>query len=413
MNAPQPTNVLAPVWTSTAATPSGLTAEQAPDDGAQRFVTDLLQELFDEDTDRYEESWIPLALMGTLDWIVICNWWAWFYTGIFKSSEPYNYVFRYHDTDDQTGEDLLYEFDPEKLVVFREDRDRNYFEERFINPGLDDRERAEIIQFLLQDVFREMEVEPPPQETLEKIAYATFMWVLSDNGRDWLCEIDPVWDCVDEFRVAYLERWEHTLLDPRKMEKTDRKLGACAFCQNQLYCVAGAVVDSSFAMVCNDCLILTKDQGHEVDMLDARVNNPSCPHLGGSCVNTNCPHNPLTHEDLGDMMAEQGRNRVDMWRSARVASKEARTLAGRTVDQVVEYFQEVDYEEVLHSIMEIAAAGQLKTADEALSQFIYDPNIKDKQLIATAMERLVEVLAELGEDERATEIEYELELLLT
>jgi hypothetical protein len=411
MNAPQSATALAALPTPLSLTPSGLTEDQAPDEGAERFVSDLLRELFEENPDEFDRTWIPMTLLGTLDWIVISNWWAWFYTGIFKSSETYKYVFRYQEVDPETQDELMYEFDPERLVVFREDRDRNYFEERFLNPGLDDRERGEVIQFLLQDVFEEMEVEPPPEIVMEHIIYATLMWVLSDNGKQWLCEIDPVWDCVDEFRVAYLERWENTLLDPRKMEKTDRELGTCAFCKEQLHCVSGASLFQDFMMVCNDCLKMAADQGAEVDKLDNRIRSPMCPHRGGSCVNLECKHNELTHEDIGDMMAEQGRNRVDMWRNARVESREARTLAGRTVDQVVDYFDDVDYGQVLEEILEVRAAGRLQECRELLYSYAYDPNNKNIFLLKQGMAHLIEVLSELGEHSLAQDIADELGLL--
>lgn len=401
------TTMALPGWMVSDGPAMGLGADQTPDEGAELFVRDLLHEWLEVDTRGWDPTWIPLGLMGTLDWIMLCNWWAWFYTGIFQSEEAYKWVFRYFSINPKTKEPQIYEFEPDQLVLFREDREQNAFEERINNPGLTDRERGQIVQFLIRDVYRAMGQEPPPQEVVEMIAYATFIWVLSDNGRDWLCEIDPVWDCVDEFKVAYLERFENTLLDPRNMEKTDRELGTCVFCKEQLYCVQAAATFDDWQSICNDCLVALHEQSPEaVDVKDRRIVKPLCGFRGGNCLNTACPHNPITHDDLGDMMARAGGERVDAWRSARIAGGEPRKLAGRTADQVVDYFRDVNYAEVLQTIDDefIAPGLEYEKAEECLHSFIGDPNVRDFNLLRKAHDMLIQVYEDLEQYEEAEEV---------
>jgi hypothetical protein len=375
----------------------GLGADQTPDEGAEAFVRQMMLTVFDEDTYDYPEAWIPLVILGTLDWLFICNWWVWYYTGIFQSGEPYKWVFRYHsmDVNEETGEvdPIFYEFDPDQLVVFLEDPETNTFQERWDAPGLTDRERGEVIRFLSDDVFGAMNEEPPPQGIMERLAYCVFMWVLSENGREWLCEIDPVYSCVDEFKVAYLEKWENTLLDPTKMEKTKRVLGTCAVCGEELSCVYAAGVYDLWVNLCNECLIQSKEEDPEsVNLEDGRLQKPLCGFRGGPCINTNCPHNPITREDLGDAMAEAGARRVETWRKARLASNEPRKVAGRTVEQAVEYFKDVDYGKVLQMIeTELIDAEQYDEAVEALDSLIHDPNVRSREVLSRGCSILLEL----------------------
>lgn len=392
----------------------GLGADQTPDEGAEAFVRDAMVALFGIDISSYPDVWAPLVILGTLDWIFICNWWAWYYTGIFQSDESYKWVFRYHstDVDESTGnvEQVFYEFDPDRLVVFLEDVELNTFDERWEAPGLTDRERGEVLQFLRIDVFEAMEQEPPPQGVLERLAYCTFMWVLSQNGREWLCEIDPVWDCVDEFDIAYLERWEDTLLDPSRMEKTKRKLGACAFCGESLYCVSTAALFNDWVNICNDCLVAAHEQGAQLDLKDRRITDPLCSFRGGGCINTSCKHNPITREDLGDAMAAAGAQRVEAWRSARIQSNEPRTLAGRTVEQAVDYFQHIDYSRVLSMIRNELVGKDDLEAVSALERFVHDPNVRDPALLKQGCSTLLQLYRHL--DWAATDDVEEIELIL-
>jgi len=327
--------------------PEGLREDQTPDEGAAAFVQDMLDFKFGDliqqelglQVRELPEYMIAVGLIGGLDWIALCGWWAWTYTGIYHSSETYKWVYRYTSWDDEANKEIIYEFDPDMIMKFKEDPEENAFEERFTDPGLTDKERSEAVQFLIHDVYRAMDLEPPPKLLVELILYCTFMWVLSDNGREWLCEIDPVWSCVDDFGVAFLEQWENMLLDPRNMECTQRGLGTCAFCKENLHCVVGATINDDWFMVCNDCMCVAMDQGHEVDQMDNRIAEPLCPFRGGRCLNTECPHNPLTEEDVVEAMQEHGTRRLNQWRGNRLESNEPRKLAGRTVDEIIDFFR--------------------------------------------------------------------------
>ena len=336
---------LIPAWMSQ--TPTGLTEDQTPDTGAEAFVKDMMRDQFGEviwrelqiEVNDLADYVIPLGILGALEWIAVCGWWAWTYTGIFHSSESYKWVFRYSSYDKEADRDIVYEYDPDKLMMFREDDEENAFEDRFNNPGLTDKERAEAVQFLIQDVFEEMDREAPDPFLVEVILYCAFMWVLSDNGREWLCEIDEVWNCIDSFGVAFMDQWQNMLLDPRNMECTEREVGSCAFCQNSLYCVAGAELNEDWLTVCNDCLCVARDQGHVVDEYDTRLAEPHCPSRGGACLNTECPHSPLEEEDIVEAMQEAGSRRLERWRGARLEANEPRKIAGRTVDEIVDFFR--------------------------------------------------------------------------
>tara|TARA_Y100000034_G_scaffold27715_1_gene33287 strand:- start:1432 stop:2415 length:984 start_codon:yes stop_codon:yes gene_type:complete len=324
-------------------TPTGLREDQTPDTGAENFVKDMLRERFgdllDGDVDDLPDYVIPLGILGGLDWIAICGWWAWTYTGIYHSSETYKWVYQYSSYDEELGRRIVYEFDPDRIMKFREDDDENAFEERFNDPGLTDKERSEAVQFLIQDVYEAMDREPPDPLLVEIILYCTFMWVLSDNGREWLCEIDPVWNCVDDFGVAFLEQWENMLLDPRNMECTEREIGECVFCRESVHCVSGASLNEDWFMICNDCLCTAVEEGHQADLTDNRIVEPLCPFRGGRCLNTECPHNPITDDMVVEAMQSAGSDRLDRWRTARVEANEPRRLAGRTVEEIIDYFK--------------------------------------------------------------------------
>jgi hypothetical protein len=316
--------------------PKGLQPWQAPDEGAYSFVTDMMRERFGVNTNEIDKLTIPLGVLGTLDWIAICGWWAWTNTGIFDSSEAYSWVFRYVSEQDE-----VIEMSPDMLLVFREDRELNCFEERFQNPELTRMEAGEAVQFLKYDVYQKMTKSPPPDaELLELILYCTFLWVLSDNGKEWLCKIDPVWHCVDDFGVAFLNQWEGQLLDPRRMECTERKIGSCAMCKNSLFCVAGAQWGPSWFNLCVECMNKAHEEdSHEMDEMDRRLIEPSCLHRGGQCKNTACPHNPLTDEDVQGMFHEAGSRRLDEWREQAIEGDEQRSIAGMTVDDIVDMFR--------------------------------------------------------------------------
>ncbi len=292
-----------------------------PDPGVWLYVHDMLKDDFGVEVDHLPDHWIPLAIVGTLEWVMICGWWIFRNTGIFESDEPYKWVFEYDG----------YEFDPDQLVVFKEEADRNLLDYRIANPGLTPKERTEACQYLLQDIFSVYWQEKertqaeaaeflPPPEFVEMSMYATFMWILDEYGRNWIYMQDEVFSSVFDFGVAYLSRWDNTLLDPNVMICTGRELNSCRYCGENLWCVNGSMVDRNWQFVCNHCLMaMATETHHHLDEKESRISRPSCPHwIGvdgekGGCM-ANCPHSGVTPDKVWEMLEEAGSERLETFR---------------------------------------------------------------------------------------------------
>jgi hypothetical protein len=339
-----------------------------PDPGVHRYVTDLLEDL-GIDVGYLPEHWIPLGIVGTLEWVIVCGWWLFRNTGIYDTEEAYQWVFDYDG----------YEFDPDQLLVFKEDDERNLFEHRIENPGVNGKERTEALQYVSQDFYaawvkdktpaEQREFIPPPG-FVEAVMWATFMWVLSDYGKDWIYMRDELFACVFEFGVSYVSTWDNTLLDPGIMVCTKRPLNSCRYCAAEvftfkqelshlgeidedkvdetLWCVQGAYVNGGWQFTCNNCLVKQVENGAHMDHpdKDRRVLKPHCPHLlgedgePGSC-NSTCPHSEMTQKKAWERMEERGSERVQEVRD-RVRSMGGRTprqISGQTVDDIVDYFK--------------------------------------------------------------------------
>jgi hypothetical protein len=300
-----------------------------PDPGVYKFVIELLQELFEFDPTAVPEHWIPLTIIGTLDWICISGWWPWIYTGVFDSNEAYEWVFVYNET---------YEFDPDQLLVFRERPQDNAFHERIHQPGISDRERSEILQFIYQDVFDRWGAARPPQNLVEYTIWATLMWVLSDFGRGWLGQ-DPVFGNVFEHGVAYLSRWDNTVVDPCLMRCTQRVVGSCSECGEKLWCVSGFRINQGWKFLCNHCAVLLSEAGNAMDKREKRLRKPHCG--SEECAYVRCPHNARHGQSMEDLLAEAGRARVNLWREQvnEVGGQTPRQLSGQSVQDVVNWFR--------------------------------------------------------------------------
>lgn len=319
-----------------------------PDKGVVNFVRDVLREL-DINVEKLEKDyphWLPVAIVGTLDWVFLCGWWVFRNTGFYDSDESYKYVIEFNG----------YEFDPDLILVFREDEKLNKFQSRIDNPGLERMERSEALEFLKEDVFggwaKSQGVDPeqftPPQDIIEKMMWATFMWVLSDYGRDWIYNQDEILACVIEYGVAFMEKWtdDKTLLDPTQVKVTQRLLHTCRYCEKRLYCVRGAYVDGGkWQFVCVNCLVKLWDDGVQVEEKDDRIIHPPCPHLHGakgsrkSCTAT-CPHSQTTKEKVWERMEAAGTARLEQYREAvKVSGQNYRQLGGQTLDDILNHFK--------------------------------------------------------------------------
>lgn len=320
-----------------------------PDRGVIAYVEDVFRSL-DVDVDQIKEKfphWIPIGIVGTLDWVMICGWWIWRNTGFFDSDEGYHFVIEFNG----------YEFDPDMILVFREDAERNKFSQRIESPGIEDIERTEALQFLLEDVYggwarsegKDPKVYTPPQEFVEMLMWSTFMWVLSEYGRDWIYMQDEVLACIIEYRAAFMEKWsgDKTLLDPREVKVTDRPANSCRYCGNTLWCARGAFVHGrEWHIVCNNCLVKLWEDGNEVDTKDERIVHPRCPHLEGSdgamrsCKAT-CPHSQIDRESFWREAERVGSERLERYREAvrMHGGANFRQLAGQTSDDIINYFK--------------------------------------------------------------------------
>lgn len=320
-----------------------------PDPGVMAYVNDMLSNLgVDvEAIAKDHPHWFPVGIMGTLDWIQICGWWIWRNTGFLDTGEAYKVVIEFDG----------YEFDSDQLLVFRERAERNKFFERMNTPGIDGKERSEAIGWLVHDMYggwaKSEGVDPreftPPQEFIEMVMWATFLWVLSSYGRDWIYTQDIVLACVIEHSVAFVEKWSpnKALLDPALVTVTDRPISSCRDCGKELWCVRGAFVEGElWFRLCNNCLVSRWEAGKTVDLEDGRITHPRCPHKEGrngstrSCLAT-CPHSKVTEESVWQKFEDVGSQRVEAYRESMRMSggTNHRALAGQSLEDIQNHFR--------------------------------------------------------------------------
>ena len=321
-----------------------------PDEGVWRYVSDMLEKRFGVDVGSCPRHWIPLTIVGTLDWLVICGWWTYRYTGLYKPTEHYDYIFDWGGC----------EWDPTKLVVFRDIPENNKFEERLRSPGLEGRELNECVPFLSADVFElwwehhhnktpeEAERFFPPLDFIKYTMYATFMWVLDEYGRPWISAQDEVFGYTFKHGVAYQSLWDNAILDHNYMVETNRKKGTCRYCEQTLHCVNGTTVDVNWQNVCDNCLIQLVMQGTPgLDEHEPRIREPKCPHLtglGGSrgTCNSVCPHSGMTEEKVWEELERKGAERLRLYRERvrnELGGVHPRQAAGQTLDDIVGHFR--------------------------------------------------------------------------
>lgn len=346
---------------------SGARPDWMPDPGIHAFVSDFLEEKFNLQICNLNEKWVPLSIVGTLDWLRIAMWWFFEYTDVQRTNEQYETVFNF---------DGVYEFDADKLLVFRENPEQNAFNERWDSPGLTEDERRDVIGFISK-YFESYEVEPPPDYISERIIWAVFLWVMSDYGKDWMYTIDvgadedfPLFACVQDFHSAFVSAWEDEgkLLDPTKMYSTNRPVGTCAGCGERQWCVQGYMIqqegvamvgfseaakhnvsaedleDLGWKLYCNRCAVDMHEAGFDLDEQDQRVANPMCGSQ--TCLNTDCPHlatiQGFNGRKIPKALVHQARDRVDRFQEYvdnQLEGHVPRQLAGQTVDDMVDHFR--------------------------------------------------------------------------
>lgn len=337
------------MFSMTQAAPSAMNLRdpRMPDAGVMLFVRDLMQAVFDIDVSQYPRHVIPVTITATLDWVRLNGVWVLRNAGLYQTDEPYKFVFEY----DQA------ELSPNDLHIFRDAPERNQFNSRIDEPGLSQREREEALGYVMEIGFLmwekglsrlEAEKFTPPGYVVERVLWATLMWVLSKNGRPWLYSLDPLVSSTYDFGVGYLYTPSHELLDPKRVVVHNREPHTCRLCGNRLWCVAGATLASSWVYVCNNCLVglWREDPARTDDWMDERIRTPVCSHLKGidqthqgTCRET-CPHSGVTPEVVWDLMEDHANRRVQavVAETKRLGSN-AYQQGGTTLNDLIGYFE--------------------------------------------------------------------------
>jgi len=315
-----------------------------PDQGVHEYVSDMLEEL---GVDNLEEilathpNWIPLTILGSMDWVFICGWWVFSQTGVFDSEDQYRWIYYLIDDD--------YEIDPSDLTVFRESRERNKFQVRKSQPGLEKLEKIEAISFLIHDYFPSFDEDPPPVHIAELVLYSTLMWILSDYGRNWLASKEPVFHSIKDYGVAYLHRkcsddlGGTELFHPDGVVCKERPCTTCTTCGALVWCVLGTYIDNIWEYSCINCAMERVENGAKRDFEDRRFDTPACPHYGGKCMSTSCPHSGVSEEDILEKMQEVGSQRLDEYREQirSMGGHNPRMIAGQTTEDIVGHFADI------------------------------------------------------------------------
>jgi hypothetical protein len=342
-----------------------------PPKESKEFVDKLLEAACKINVQTIDPSWIPIGILGTLHWVTCSAWWLFHYGSV-------------RLTDENTGtlwiHNQEHEWDPEKLLVFRWNDGYNAFDERWDNMGLTQLERVEAINFVIETVFesfRQKEnIAMPDRHTVERIAWATFMWLLSENGTEWCCEKDMIFECAYDFGETFLALWDDPdwvdpsktedeedeidtmLIDPRRMEATERPIGTCKACNESLWCVSGFSVsngvwteviepqkqrtfeDMGWYYICHACATDLNDRGVEMDKYDHRIEVPSCGNT--LCHNTSCPHMKKYVDEFGRITSAElvdiGRERVNIYKQLIENSNEALPHFGGSADDLIDHF---------------------------------------------------------------------------
>lgn len=245
----------------------------------------------------------------------------------------------------------------DKEFLFQVFQDQNLFEERNEFPGLQPEEMQEAFPWVVEmaflphagDASRNEQVElVPPKHFIQMSMWATFLWILSDNGKDWFRSEDPTFNHIYDFGVAYRENDKGTLLPPDQVEKTQRSHFHCSHCDSRLICVEGAFLNAEWVKLCIHCMVRLSDT-EDMDTEDERIFNPPCPHLNkdGPCPVT-CPHSGMDtvkrNKQAREELKRRGKENTDRLREARRLGHYGRKLlGGRSIQEINEMYDDEDW----------------------------------------------------------------------
>ena len=333
-------------------------ADWLPDQAVMDFVRDFLTEKLPLDKEfilNTNECWCPITILSTLEWIKIGGWWLFRYSDVGFSEEQYSNVWRFAEETSFT------ELDPQNLITFLRDQARNFFTHRWNNVGLSNQEHMDLIPFIEKIGFPQWGKEIPPREVTEIVSWATLLWVLSGNGFEWARDVDVVFDYTAEFDRSFLsakeesDREELRLLDPRKMQNTNRPVGTCSSCGVSQYCVDGYFIlgnmvmqkshqakpnyETAWVYLCDSCASREIGSG---GIRDVGAENPKCGNH--RCINTKCPNLKTVQDEWGNLIPESliknGQRRIDQYRQfIEEYGASPRQLSGQTLEDVLNHFR--------------------------------------------------------------------------
>jgi len=334
-------------------------ADWLPDQAVMNFVQEFIAQVLPTDVDyilKTNETWAPITILSALEWVKIGGWWLFKYSDISFSEEQYNSIWKFVEDNSFT------EHDPENLIIFLKDPNKNFFQHRWNHAGLSNQEHMDLLPFVEKIGFPQWDKEAPPRDVTEVIIWATLLWVLSENGFEWSREVDLVFDYTAQFDRSFLSakeesnREELRLLDPRKMNETGRDVGTCACCGTSQYCVDGyfimgeviiqksmqeatAPINTGWAYMCNSCA--AKEIKPMSGIRDYDAENPKCGNH--KCLNTACPNLSVEKDDMGNniptSLLDAGRDRISQYtKFIEHHGASPRQLSGQTLDQILDHF---------------------------------------------------------------------------
>jgi hypothetical protein len=243
-----------------------------------------------------DHRWIPLGIIGTLFWLEVTEWWIMENSGIRITGESHD-ARHVYDTS---------KLDPAQLVVLRHLHEEleKARELRWDNPGLEQSEVGELLGFLRRQCYESSGVKDPPIEIITAIAWGTLLYILEDEGQDWIAKISDTFKVTLHQQVAFQSTeisrsGEPELLYTPLVEKTTDGLGTCQRCGHKLFCVRGHAhsVDGSPASwvdLCHKCALDEIEFLEHFDLTKLEDVNTMC-HFDEDgrnldCASHRCPH---------------------------------------------------------------------------------------------------------------------------
>ncbi len=336
----------------------------SPDRAASAYVCDLLNHCFGLGLSPTVPG-VTACVLSTLDWMRVCGTWIWEQTGLINFEDKYSFTLYYAQTV----------MDPQEYAIFGYDASLEdvRFNGRLTEPGLTDFERRECVSFVrnvgLAAWVRQARREGRESYVIdagivEYVVWATIVWSLSPNGREWLQQADQLLDhTIENPPKTYWSNTSQAILDPAEVRiDASRPVGTCMTCGNSLYCVKPRIIvheatDDLPAVfpLCLSCYVgaareFVEDQrktGAIINVADQDLAMPACPHQagcgkyntwkGGNCSAV-CPHSGVTVGSQWEKLHAVGAARARAYGEAILAGATPAPLEGMTTGGLEEIF---------------------------------------------------------------------------